>query len=84
MENHGSRLVKIAVLDSEVQAEAIDGLLTEREIPHVMRSYGDASLDGLFQAGHGWGHVEAPENQRENILQALKDIEIPPADSEST
>lgn len=77
MEIHGPRLVKIAVLDSEVQAEALDSLLTEREVPHVMRSYGDSSLDGIFQAGHGWGHVEAPEYERTHVLQALKDIAAP-------
>lgn len=83
MEWHGSRLVKIVVLDSEVQAEALDGLLTEREIPHVMRSYNDSSLDGLFQAGHGWGHVEAPESEREKVLEALADISNPPPDSDT-
>jgi hypothetical protein len=78
-----ARVVKIAVLDSEVQAEALDSLLTDRGIPHLLKSYCDSALDGIFQGGHGWGHVEAPEDQRENVLQALKDISEPYVDPDA-
>lgn len=81
MDRRSPRLVKIVVLDSEVQAEALDGLLTERQIPHVMRSYSDSSLDGIFQAGHGWGHVEAPEAERASVLDALAEITRKPPES---
>ena len=53
-------LEKIAVLDNEVQAELVDSVLSERNIPHLMRSYHDSALDGIYQAKSGWGHVEAP------------------------
>ena len=49
------KLEKIAVLDSEVQAELVDSVLSERGIPHLMRSYHDSALDGLYQARAGWG-----------------------------
>jgi len=64
-------LVKIAVLEDEVQAGLLDSLLRERGIPHLMRSYHDSALDGLFQGSRGWGHVEAPERCREEILAIL-------------
>ncbi len=73
--------VNIAMLDGEVQAEALHAALMERGIPHLMKNYRDSAYDGLFQAGHGWGHVEAPEGRRADVLQAIKDISIPPDES---
>ncbi len=68
------KLEKIAVLDNEVQAELLDSVLEERGIPHVMRSYYDSALDGIFQARAGWGHVEAPLSFRDEIMAVLADI----------
>jgi DNA-directed RNA polymerase subunit RPC12/RpoP len=68
------RLEKVAVLDNEVQAELIDGVLSGRDIPHIMQSYHDSALDGLFQAGKGWGVILAPASFKEEILTALADI----------
>jgi DNA-directed RNA polymerase subunit RPC12/RpoP len=68
------RFEKIAVLDNEVQAELMDGVLSDRKIPHIMQSYHDSALDGLFQAGKGWGAVLAPESFKEEILADLADI----------
>lgn len=65
---------KIAVLDNEVQAEALDALLTEIGIPHEMISYRDSAMDGLYQATRGWGHVEAPLDRAEAVKQALKSL----------
>jgi hypothetical protein len=68
------RFDKIAGLDNEVQAELMDAVLSERKIPHIMQSYHDSALDGLFQAGKGWGVVLAPESFKQEILTALTDI----------
>jgi hypothetical protein len=68
------RFEKIAVLDNEVQAELIDEVLTGRDILHIMQTYHDSALDGIFQVGKGWGVVLAPESFREEILTALADI----------
>ena len=65
---------KVAVLDNEVQAEALDALLTEIGIPHQMISYRDSAMDGLYQATLGWGHVEAPLDRAEEVKQALKSL----------
>jgi hypothetical protein len=74
-ESHeAGRFEKIAVLDNEVQAELMDGVLSDRKIPHIMQSYHDSALDGLFQAGKGWGAVLAPESSRAEILAALADV----------
>jgi hypothetical protein len=68
---------KIVVLDDEMQAQFVDSVLTDQDIPHVMRSYRDSALDGLFQGPHGWGHVEAPEEYRDQINRIVKDLSRP-------
>ncbi len=68
------RLEKIAVLDNEVQAELVDSVLSERDIPHIMRSYYDSALDGLYQSRAGWGHVEAPESCRDEVMAVIEEI----------
>jgi hypothetical protein len=65
---------KIAVLDSEVQAELVDSVLEERDIPHLMRSYHDSAYDGIFQTHAGWGQIEAPVAARDEILAVIEDI----------
>jgi hypothetical protein len=66
--------VRIAVIDNEVEAELLDRYLDEDEIPHVMVSYSDAAFSGIYQTTHGWGHVEAAAEDREEIEAILKDI----------
>jgi hypothetical protein len=44
-----------------------------------MQSYYDASFDGLFQFTSGWGHVEAPVERRDEILEILDAIRQRPA-----
>jgi hypothetical protein len=68
------KLEKIAVLDSEVQAELVDNVLTERDIPHLMQNYHDSAYDGIFQTHLGWGHVEAPVACRDEIISVIEDI----------
>ncbi|RPH52419.1 MAG: hypothetical protein EHM85_02865 [Desulfobacteraceae bacterium] len=67
---------KIAVLNNIIEAQLLDSILTEQEIPHVMRTYHDSAYDGLFQVTMGWGHVEAPEAHRTEILAILDEIRI--------
>ena len=52
--------VKVAVLDNQFEAQILADILTERRVPHLIRSYYDAAYDGLFQAQKGWGAVFAP------------------------
>jgi len=68
------RFEKITVLDSEVQAELMDDVLSGQDIPHIMQSYHDSALDGLYQAAKGWGVILAPASFKEEILAALEDI----------
>jgi len=69
---------KILDLDNEFEARLIDGLLNERGIPHLIRSFHDSAYDGLFQSHSGWGRLDAPEEYREEIIKIY--IEMSPAD----
>ena len=62
-----SHPVKILMFKNEIEAMLLDEILTEKQIPHLIRSYHDSALNGLWQTQSGWGHVEAPEEYAEEI-----------------
>jgi len=64
----------IAVLRNEIEAQLLAGELAELDIPHLMKSYYDAAFDGVYQFSKGWGHVEAPSEFRDKILEILTGI----------
>ena len=68
------RFERIAVVDNEVQAQLVDSVLSDRGIPHVMRSYHDSAYDGIFQTSMGWGHIEASQAFRGEILAVIEEI----------
>ena len=65
---------KIAVLENEVEALMLEAELEARDIPHVLKNYHCSAYDGLFQFSHGWGHVEAPVERKDEILAILKNL----------
>jgi hypothetical protein len=71
-----SKSVKILALDNEFQAMLLDDILKERGIPHIMKSYHDSAYDGLWQTQSSWGHVEAPEENRDEILEIFNNMSL--------
>ena len=69
------RYEKIVMLDNDVQAEVVSSALTGQDIPHRVRSYHDSALDGVLQGTYGWGHLEAPVEFKERILDIVRNIE---------
>jgi hypothetical protein len=66
--------VKILVFKNEIEALLLDEILTEKNIPHLLRSYHDSAYDGLWQYSSGWGHLEAEEENKELILSIYEEI----------
>lgn len=66
--------VPIAVLDSEIEARFLSGILVEEGIPHLLISYRDTAYDGIFMLQKGWGVVRGPEEEKERVLDILEDI----------
>jgi hypothetical protein len=67
---------KIAVLENEIQAQLLDDVLKQQNIPHMMRSYHDSAYNGLFQHSKGWGHVEAPDKHEDEILEIIDNLNL--------
>jgi len=63
---------KILVLENEMEAQRLDSILEQENIPHVVRSYHDSVYDGIFQSQRGWGHLEAPEKYSEQIREIFE------------
>ena len=64
--------IKITTLDNEIEAELLESVLTERSIPHLIRSYHDTAYDGLFQVILGWGHIEIPDEYQEKAAELYR------------
>ncbi|HKL13499.1 MAG TPA: hypothetical protein VJ907_07825 [Halanaerobiales bacterium] len=65
---------QIVVLDNEIEANIMEDILKDREIPHIIQSYHVPGYDGVFQFHKGWGHIEAEEEYRDEILEIYNDI----------
>jgi hypothetical protein len=74
---------KILVIDNEIIAQLLSGILTEKQIPYMIRSYHDSAYDGLFQAQLGYGHVEAPLEYEEEIKEIYTDLLLKTNDTEN-
>jgi hypothetical protein len=62
---------KIATVYSEIEAGYLENELKIRHVPHVIdRSY-DSAFGGLFTANRGWGHVSAPIECKDVVLNVL-------------
>jgi hypothetical protein len=66
--------VKILVFKNEIEAILLGEILTEKQIPHIIRTYHDSAYDGLWQTQSAWGHVEAPEEYRQEILLTYNEM----------
>lgn len=75
---------KIVVLENVVEAQLIESILKERNIPHRLRSYHDLAYNGLFQVQKGWGHIEAPGNFKDEIVTIYEDIKRNNTDQDDT
>jgi len=65
---------KAATLDNQFEAQVLESVLRERQIPHRMRSYHDTAFDGLFQTQKGWGYVSGPREYVDVIKQIVSDL----------
>jgi hypothetical protein len=80
--------VRIAVLESEIEARLVQSVLDDRHLPHMIRSYHDTAYDGLYQFQMGWGELRAPEDLKQEIRRLLESIrqsdsEMPASDGAS-
>ena len=65
---------KIAILENEFEAQILQSILEEREIPHYLKSFHDIAYDGLFQRSMGWGAIFAMKEYENEIIEIIWDI----------
>jgi hypothetical protein len=68
------KTVKILVLRNAVEASLIDEILSEKGIPHIIRSFHDSAYDGLWQTQSAWGRLDAPPEFKEKILKIYDEM----------
>jgi hypothetical protein len=66
--------IKITVIENTIEAQLIDSVLSEKKIPHRMRSFHDTAYDGLFQFQKGWGELYAPLKLKNEILEIIENL----------
>jgi hypothetical protein len=66
--------VKILVFKNEIEAILLGEILTEKQIPYLIRTYHDSAYDGLWQTQSAWGHIEAPEEYSKEILLTYSEM----------
>ena len=66
--------INIAILENIIEAQLIDSILNEQNIPHMVRSFYDTAYDGLFQFKMGWGELCAPLTYKQEIIDILNDV----------
>lgn len=75
-----NEIIRVAILENEVEASLLGSLLEQEDIPHTIQSFHDSAYDGIFQAQRGWGCILAPADCRDHILAVLDELRHRPPD----
>ena len=65
---------KIILLNNEFEARLLEEILKDKNIPHIIRTYSDSAYDGVWQLQLGWGHIEAPIINKDEIIAIYNEI----------
>ena len=69
-----SKVINIADLNDEVEANMISRYLDKNNIPHFIKKNEELAYNGLWKLQLGWGHILAPEEYKDKILKLIEDI----------
>ena len=61
-------------LQNLIEANLLDSLLEQEDIPHYIKEYRDPSFKGSWHFVDAWGHVECPGEFRERIISILEAV----------
>ena len=65
---------KIIVINNLIESQIMDDILNEREISHLIKPHTDSVYPGLFHVQSGWGHIEAPAECKDEIIEIYNEI----------
>jgi hypothetical protein len=66
--------IKVVTLENNHEADLMDAILNEKNIPHHIESYYDTAFDGLYQTQKGWGRLSAPESYHKEIMEIISEL----------
>jgi hypothetical protein len=69
--------VRILILKNEIEAELLNEILNDRDIPHMIRTFHDSAYDGMWQTDTAWGFLEADEENKEEIIRIYNEMSLP-------
>jgi len=75
-ETNEQEFIDIAILDNIIEAQLVESILNEQNIPHFIRSFHDTAYDGLFQVQMGWGKLCAPLSYKQEIIEIINDVRL--------
>ncbi len=78
-----TQFIRVSALENIIEAQVVESVLKEQEIPHRIRSFHDTAYDGLFQLQKGWGEIYAPPDKKKAIEDILDDIRSGNQDTQS-
>jgi hypothetical protein len=77
-----AKFKRVTELNNEFEAGLLEAALLEEKIPHLIKSYYDSALDGIFQNQKGWGCVLGLEENHAQISGVLEAIRANHPDEE--
>jgi len=69
------KLRRVLVLQSFAEAQVIEALLAEQEIPALVRSFNDPSFGSFWRRQDGWGELLAFEEDVQEIRRIYYELE---------
>jgi len=72
--HHKDAFITVAVIENVIEAQLLESILSERNIPHRIRSHHDTAYDGLFQTQKGWGEIKAPIRYQTEIKTIIDQV----------
>ena len=73
---------KILILDNEFEAELMEEVLMDKQIPYGIIIREDSALGGIVDLEEGWGYLEAPARFRDEIMKISREIQESSTDPE--
>ncbi len=68
------QFAKIATLDNMIEAQVMEDILRDQDIPFRIQSFHDTAYDGIFQLQKGWGVIYAPAEYGKEIIEILESV----------
>lgn len=67
-------IMRVCQISNEAEAKLVCAILDEEKVPYTLIRMEDMAFDGLYASQTEWGHIEAPSDYADSILQIVSDV----------